>query len=219
MPKRFTDTEIWDKEWFMSLEPRLKCLVKYVRDKCDLAGIWHPNFLLANMMIGASVQEHELLDIDAGQQFKKLHDGKIFCCGFVEFQYGNTLNPASPVHKKVLSMLEKHQVYGSDMVQNNIDVLTEHTERKRFTPPSKQEVYDYMITLVEQKIAHTESDKFINYYESNGWMVGKNKMKSWKSAVAGWIGRLKPPTTSTQSTVYDIQKKLAQIGNKRYSEL
>ena len=40
MPKRFTDTDIWEKEWFMSLKPTEKCLVKYVRDKCDLAGIW-----------------------------------------------------------------------------------------------------------------------------------------------------------------------------------
>ena len=33
MAKRFTDTELWDKEWFMKLSPKLKCLVKLVRDK------------------------------------------------------------------------------------------------------------------------------------------------------------------------------------------
>lgn len=28
--------------------------------------------------------------------------------------------------------------------------------------------------------------KFFNYYESNGWKVGRNKMKCWKSALTTW---------------------------------
>jgi hypothetical protein len=28
--------------------------------------------------------------------------------------------------------------------------------------------------------------KFINFYESKGWMIGKNKMKDWKACVRGW---------------------------------
>lgn len=34
-----------------------------------------------------------------------------------------------------------------------------------------------------------EVEKFEAYYESNGWKVGKNKMKSWKHAMAGWKSR------------------------------
>jgi hypothetical protein len=29
--------------------------------------------------------------------------------------------------------------------------------------------------------------KFINFYESKGWMVGKNKMKDWKAAIRTWV--------------------------------
>jgi hypothetical protein len=35
-----------------------------------------------------------------------------------------------------------------------------------------------------------EVDKFLNYYESNGWKVGKNSMKSWPAAMKGWLSRL-----------------------------
>ena len=28
--------------------------------------------------------------------------------------------------------------------------------------------------------------KFINFYDSNGWKVGKNKMKDWKACVRTW---------------------------------
>ena len=31
-----------------------------------------------------------------------------------------------------------------------------------------------------------EAQKFFNYYESKGWMVGKNRMQIWRSALAGW---------------------------------
>ena len=32
-----------------------------------------------------------------------------------------------------------------------------------------------------------EAEKFFNYYESNGWKVGKNSMKNWKAAANNWI--------------------------------
>ena len=31
-----------------------------------------------------------------------------------------------------------------------------------------------------------DSEAFVAFYESKGWMVGKNKMKSWKSAIVTW---------------------------------
>ena len=35
--------------------------------------------------------------------------------------------------------------------------------------------------------ADNEAHKFVNYYDSNGWRVGRNPMKSWKGAVANWL--------------------------------
>lgn len=109
MGKRLTDTDIWDKEWFMKLKPRLKCLVKFVRDKCDLAGVWNPNWTLAEVYIGEKVNEHELLSIDNGKQFIKLESGKIFCVDFIQFQNG-ILGEKSPIHIKILSLLKSHNI-------------------------------------------------------------------------------------------------------------
>lgn len=107
MAKRFTDTELWDKEWFMLLTPTLKCLVKFVRDKCDLSGVWSPNWVAAKMYVGDQISENDLLEIDGGNQFSKLENGKILCVDFIEFQYGK-LSQKSPVHRKVLATLENH---------------------------------------------------------------------------------------------------------------
>lgn len=109
MAKRFTDTELWDKEWFMKLSPKLKCLVKMVRDKCDLSGVWSPNWIIANTYIGESVTEDELLSIDGGKQFIKISTGKIFCVDFIEFQYGK-LGENSAFHKRILQLLDTHSI-------------------------------------------------------------------------------------------------------------
>jgi uncharacterized protein YdaU (DUF1376 family) len=40
-------------------------------------------------------------------------------------------------------------------------------------------------------LSRTEVDKFWNYYESNGWKVGKNPMKSWPAALQNWLSRVR----------------------------
>ena len=53
---------------------------------------------------------------------------------------------------------------------------------KKFAPPSLQEVKKYCF----ERENGIDAERFINFYESKGWMIGKNKMKCWKSAVRTW---------------------------------
>lgn len=55
-------------------------------------------------------------------------------------------------------------------------------KRTRFIPPTLDEVKAY---CVERK-NNVDPQHFIDYYESNGWKVGKNPMKDWKAAVRTW---------------------------------
>ena len=207
MAKRFVDTELWDKKWFMNLPPKLKCLAKYVRDKCDIAGIWCPNYVLASVYIGEQITEEELVGIDDGRQFQKVDD-KILCIGFIDFQYGNTLNAHSPVHKKVMDILDKY----------NIEYISKETpQRLSFATPSLAQVYEEMCSKTDEYNAQIQSERFHSYYESNGWMVGKNKMKNWKSAAAGWLNRSRPE--KRQVSAEDIKKSIKQIANRKLSEL
>ena len=59
---------------------------------------------------------------------------------------------------------------------------------KRFIKPVNTEVFDYMKEKgVPQMSAMTEADKFVDFYSSNGWKVGKNPMKDWKAAARNWM--------------------------------
>lgn len=69
----------------------------------------------------------------------------------------------------------------------------------RFTPPSLEDVYIYFLEKqFPGMAARSEAERFMSFYESKGWMVGKNKMKNWKSSVSGWINRM--DKTETKQT-------------------
>ena len=55
-------------------------------------------------------------------------------------------------------------------------------KRDVFIKPSIVEIKTYMIEIGMTDV----SEKWFDYYESNGWLVGKNKMKNWRAAVRTW---------------------------------
>jgi hypothetical protein len=56
-----------------------------------------------------------------------------------------------------------------------------HTS-KRFLIPSILEISTYC----QERKNEINAEQFYDHYQSNGWMVGKNKMKDWKAAVRTW---------------------------------
>lgn len=61
-------------------------------------------------------------------------------------------------------------------------VIDIHKGNKNFIPPTLQEVTDY---CTERK-NNVDPNRFIDFYTSKGWFVGKNKMKDWRAAVRTW---------------------------------
>lgn len=72
---------------------------------------------------------------------------------------------------------------GKDSIGNK-----EETKRKRFVPPTVEEVRAY---CAERK-NNVDAERFVDFYESKGWMVGKDKMKDWKASVRTWEKREQP---------------------------
>lgn len=54
-------------------------------------------------------------------------------------------------------------------------------EEKRFRKPILEEVQNY----IQENFLPVDANEFYNYYESNGWKVGRNPMKNWKAAISG----------------------------------
>ena len=79
------------------------------------------------------------------------------------------------------------------------------TSSSKFIIPTIDEVKIH----IQSVSANVDPVKFHSYYESNGWMVGKNKMKSWKAAVTSWNKNSSPSIRPTNEKL-----KYQQNGNQ-----
>ena len=88
--------------------------------------------------------------------------------------------------------------YDNDLKENTLEGVKE----KRVAPPTLENVSEYC-----REMGYTNVDAvcFIDFYTSNGWMVGKNRMKDWKAAVRNWDRREKNP--QRQDGAAEVAKK------------
>jgi hypothetical protein len=66
--------------------------------------------------------------------------------------------------------------------------LKQKESKNNFTPPTLEEVLEFFKI---QKFVLEEAEPFFLYYQANGWLVGKTKMKNWQAAAKNWILRSK----------------------------
>jgi len=92
--------------------------------------------------------------------------------------------------------------------KNSIDKNREEgVQRKRFTPPSLEEVKAYCA----ERNNGVDPQAFIDFYTSKGWKIGKETMKDWQAAVRTWERREVPKQTRKQYTTaaeYQPPKKI-----------
>lgn len=175
MGKRFTDTQIWEKEWFMALSPRLKCLWRYLTERCDQSGVWEPNWALASLYIGEVVATADLKNF--GHHIEILQNGKIFIPDFINFQYG-ALSEKSPAHKPVFRAISKNNL--SNRVFNRVsNTLQEKEEEKE-----KEEVKE----VEKEKEGAAEFSDYEKWTEDaisgNDWLL-TDKIKNMGIQVNG----------------------------------
>ena len=66
-------------------------------------------------------------------------------------------------------------------INNNIE-NSSSTNSSKFKKPTLEEVKNYCL----ERKNNVDAENFIDFYESNGWKVGNNKMKEWKASVRTW---------------------------------
>lgn len=68
-------------------------------------------------------------------------------------------------------------------IDKDIDIdIGDKTKRKRFVTPTVDQVRAYC----KKRNNNVDAQRFVDFYEAKGWMIGKNKMKSWERAVNLW---------------------------------
>ena len=79
-----------------------------------------------------------------------------------------------------------HRIDKNSIDKNSIEEKEIYKEKEEhFKKPTLDEVEEYC----KERNNGIDPQKFIDFYESKGWMVGKNKMKDWKACIRTWEQR------------------------------
>lgn len=90
------------------------------------------------------------------------------------------------------------------------DKEIDKSKSNKFTPPTLEEVKEYC----SERNNNVDPETFINFYESKGWYVGKNKMKDWKACVRTWENNDKKKQSNSTDMYRNCKK-----GNYNFEEL
>jgi uncharacterized protein YdaU (DUF1376 family) len=107
--------------------------------------------------------------------------------------------------------LEEHsyEIHMNNHMEPHMENVNENINKDIINNKSKcsfEEAYEYMSLRIGKEVAKIEAEKFVNYYTSNGWKVGKNPMKSWGAAANNWITNSKQYAKGTTNNQRKLDK-------------
>ena len=139
-------------------------------------------------------KEKSTLNIDDNKAYtfedtgKKLIGNSVVDVNYAQNSYTECIHDVSKVETQVR--------LGKDSIdKSNINKKTS-THSQKFIPPTLEEVRAYC----NERNNNVNPQAFIDFYESKGWMIGKNKMKNWKAAVRTWERKEQGNTVKKQNT-------------------
>lgn len=101
-----------------------------------------------------------------------------------------------------------------ELGKNNIEKDKE-TTTKKFKKPTLEQVKAYCL---ERKNS-IDAESFIDYYEANGWKVGRNSMKDWKAAVRTWEKRETKANKPIKNEWFDKKIEKEELSQEEEEEM
>ena len=100
-------------------------------------------------------------------------------------------NHSTPIALPLTNTIANDSSLSPSSIKDNTDAPK--SPRVRFQKPTVDELTAEAIKI---GLPVTEVDKFLNYYESIGWKIGRNQMKSWPHTLKNWLARIESTAAS-----------------------
>ena len=184
MAKRFTDTDMWDQDWYIELPNKYKLLWNYIKDKCDNVGIWRPNKSILQKILGEPLNLPEFLSFinTDKERIREMPSGRWWLKDFFIFQYGNKFSPSSPVHKGALKSLLQNGIHPRDILGLEIGNL-QNVGFEELTSIAYDKAYAKLIEGYAnpiERVKDKEKDKDILLSNSSKVKIGEKDEKKYK---------------------------------------
>jgi hypothetical protein len=222
MAKRYITTDLFAEDWFLEMSADVKLFWIYSFLTCDHAGFLKANIRPFNALNGTSITlDTALNEINAEKvRIMRVSERVLYLTGFVDFQYGNVLNPSNRVHKSVIDLHVEHNITLDKSVVNKAPCMGNDSPLEGVKDKDKDKDIDKVdftknalaeTPTVEQVVEQFRSimasvgmdatmlggceklgATFHAHYESQGWVKGNGMaIYKWKPMVSEWIAKEK----------------------------
>lgn len=124
---------------------------------------------------------------------------------YCEYQQSDMQNDSQTTDKRHSNDILTTTIEEKKEGKNNKKVDT-NVSTKKFIPPTVEEVRAYC----QERGNKVDPQAFVDYYTSNGWMVGRNRMKDWKAAVRGTWEKTSKREKESERKKFDANKGIIQ---------
>ena len=206
--KRMFSKKIIDTDWFMDMPATTQNLYFHLSMRADDDGfVASPRRIVK--LIGASEDDYKLL---IAKKFVITFESGV--CVIKDWRINNYLR--SDRYTETVYQEEKHLLNVKENGEYEVGIPTgipevstvsysnsnsisnsNNINNNIFKKPSIEEVREYC----KERNNNIKAEEFIDFYESKGWYVGKNKMKDWKASVRLWEQRDKKTQQSKPKLV------------------
>jgi len=114
------------------------------------------------------------------------------------------VNPVSQRVNKSLPKSKSPFLITKDTTKDTIQKTL--VPSRAFQPPTIEKIKEY----TSKENYNIDPERFWDFYQSKGWMVGRNKMKDWKAAVRNWARAQKAP--EKRKGIAEIREMLQKGG-------
>lgn len=212
MKTRIIHTKFYQDSYILSLEPLERWFFLYLltNERVEKTGAYELPLQIARVETGLEVEEMNKY-LSKFQTSGKIFyiEGYVVIKNILKYQdyskgsekqvqsYNKELNS---LPKRVLDIVLNNDLTSSELVSNQLETgsklvinnkeeiinnkkeIIKEENLKKFKKPTIEEIETYCL----ERQNSVNAEKFYNYYESNGWRVGKNPMKDWKAAIRTW---------------------------------
>ena len=171
------------------------------------------NYIRNDRYKASTVPERELLNIRKDKAYTLKEDD-----GVPMIDYGIPTDNQMDTNGIPTVSIGKDRL-GKDRLDIEGECEKPHSPKcKTFTKPTIDKIQDYCI----ERNNNVNAEQFYDYYESNGWKVGKNSMKDWKAAVRTWErSEYRKPNSkknSKEDAINVVKELMEEYANEQFED-
>lgn len=153
----------------------LKTILEYVNDKNPVVNdlLLQVAFEPIKQQLKRDLKNYEKLKVKRAEIGKKGGEASA-----AKRSKGDQIEPIG----SELNQIQPNPTVIDTVIVTVTDTVTEIVDKGGFKKPTIDQISEYCL----ERKNKVSPERFFNHYESNGWMVGKTKMKNWKAAIRNW---------------------------------